>query len=98
MFLYYLGLGGLLFCLGLFGLLYRENLLLILFCLELMFLALCFLFGSTAHFLALETDRVFVLFLLTVFLAQSAAGLVLFLLYVRRRNSLEIDEFSELKW
>ncbi len=98
MYFYYLLLGLLLFLIGFFGLFYRKNLLNILLSAELMIIALSFLVSVMAQFLALESDRGYVLFILTAFFCNFVCGSLLMVYLTRVGEVPDPDCYSELKW
>ena len=93
-----LTLSGILFALSFAGIfLNRKNVILLLMCIELMLLAVNFNFVAFSRFLGDLDGQVFVFFVLTVAAAEAAMALALVVLLFRRRESLNAEEFSEMK-
>ncbi|GAB4386268.1 MAG: NADH-quinone oxidoreductase subunit NuoK [Phycisphaerales bacterium] len=94
---HYLVLSGAMFTLGLVGFITRRNLIIMFLCTELMFQAagLALIAFSRYH---LNLDgQTFVIFVLTVAAAEAAMALALVVLLFRRRESLNAEEWAELK-
>lgn len=89
---------ALLFTIGIMGIfMNRRNIISVLLSIELILLSININFVAFSHYLGDLGGQVFVLFILTVVAAESAIGLAIFLVYFRNRNSLSIEEMSELK-
>ena len=86
-----------LFTCGLVGFLSRRNMIIMFLCTELMFQAAALAmiaFGAVHHDVS---GQVFVIFILTVAAAEAALALGLIVLLYRRRETLDSEEWSELK-
>lgn len=98
MFAYYLLVAVTLFGIGLFGILTRRNMVVVLLCIELMLNSTNIVFVAVSNFLASGSGRVFVFFVLTVSAAEVAVGLALVITIFRRFDTVNIDDFSRMKW
>ena len=91
-------LGAALFCISVAGIfLNRKNVLILLMCIELMLLAVNMNFVAFSRFLDHIDGQVFVFFILTVAAAEAAIGLAILVVLFRNRNSIGVDEISDLK-
>ena len=93
----YLALAAILFCTGVWGLINSRNAVRVLMSIELMlnavnlsFVALSTLYGATG--------QVFVVFVLTVAAAEAAVALAMAVLIYRRRETVDLDRISVLRW
>tara|TARA_B100001057_G_scaffold405381_1_gene418305 strand:+ start:10210 stop:10467 length:258 start_codon:yes stop_codon:yes gene_type:complete len=75
----------------------RKNILILLMSLELMFLSVNFNLITLGNYLGDLTGQVFVFFVLTVVAAESAIGLAILIVLFRNKNSIDVDDLSELK-
>ncbi len=95
----YLLISSALFSIGVFGLLARRNLVALLISLELI------LNSASLNFLAFEkfssvnktTGQVFALFIIALAAAEVSIGLSLILLLSRKKNSIDVENATELK-
>jgi NADH-quinone oxidoreductase subunit K len=94
---HYLFVSAAMFAIGVIGFLTRRNLIIMFLCTELMFqgagLALI-AFGR--HHLRLD-GQTFVIFVLTIAAAEAALALALVVLLFRRRETLDADQWAEMK-
>lgn len=93
----YLLVAGLLFTLGFFGVLVRRNTLVLYMCLELMLTAVGLAFVAFSRFNGTMDGALFVFFILTVAAAEVAVGLAIIVALYRKRQSVELDDLTELK-
>ena len=94
---HYLFVSAAMFCVGLIGFLTRRNLIVMFLCTELMFQAAGIALIAFGRFHLNHTGETFVIFVLTVAAAEAAMALALVVLLFRRRESLNADEWAELK-
>jgi len=95
---HYLTLGAVLFALSVIGIfLNRKNLIVLLMAIELMLLAVNTNFVAFSHYLGDMQGQIFVFFILTVAVAESAIGLAILVLLFRNRSSVNVDELNSLK-
>lgn len=96
--IHYLTLAAVIFTIGVFGLfLNRRNMIVILMSIELMLLAVTLNFVTFSAYLGDIGGQIFSMFILTVAAAESAIGLAILVVFFRRKESIEIEEISELK-
>ena len=95
---FYLALSGLVFLIGLVGVLVRRNLIVILLSIELMLNATNINFVAFSAYLGNLAGQVFVFFALTVAAAEVAVGLAIIIALYRHHESINVDDFSMLKW
>ena len=96
---YPLVLSALLFCLGIYGVLVRRNAILVLMSIELMLNAVnlnLVAFDSWVRD-AMHSGQVFALFVITIAAAEVGLGLAIVLLLYRNRDSVQVDEATELR-
>ena len=88
---------ALIFVIGMFGFLTRRNMIVMFLCTELMFqgVALAMVTFSRLHLDV--SGQVFVIFILTVAAAEAALALGLAILLNRRRQTLDVGAWSELR-
>lgn len=95
---HYLVLSAILFAMGTFGVLTRKNAIVVFMCIELMLNAVNLSFIALSHFLGSMDGQVFVFFVMTVAAAEAAVGLALMIAFFRNRESIDVEDFSLLKW
>jgi len=94
----YLTLAAILFAISIAGIfLNRKNVIVLLMCVELMLLAANINFIAFSHYLNDTAGQVFVFFILTVAAAEAAIGLAILVVLFRNRNSINVDQLSEMK-
>jgi NADH-quinone oxidoreductase subunit K len=97
---HYLALSGMLFMIGAAGVLLRRNLIVIYMCLELMLNAANLALISFDRFSVIPTvnGQVMVFFIITVAAAEVAVGLALIVALYRTRQTVNVNEFTEMKF
>ena len=90
-------LSAILFCLGAIGVLVRRNPLIMFMSIELMLNAVNLAFVAFSRYLNSLDGQVFVFLILTVAAAEVAVGLAIIVALFRARESVDVDEVSELK-
>ena len=94
----YLTLGAILFALSVAGIfINRKNVIILLMCVELMLLAVNMNFIAFSHFHEHTVGQVFVFFILTVAAAEAAIGLAILVVLFRSKQSINVDDMSELR-
>ncbi len=94
----FLTLAALLFGLGIAGIVVnRKNMVVLLMSIELILLAVNTNFIAFSYFLHDLAGQVFVFFILTVAAAEAAIGLAIFVVLYRKRHTIEVDQFDELR-
>jgi NADH-quinone oxidoreductase subunit K len=88
----------LLFVLGVVGVFLRRNLITIFMCVELMLNGVNLSFVAFSRSLGTLDAQILVFFVLTVAAAEAAVGLAIIIALHRRKDTLDVDSFSLLKW
>ena len=86
-----------LFALGLLGVIVRRNLLVMLMCMELMLNGVNLSLATFAHTLGSAVGAVLVFLIFVVAAAEIAIAIPIVLLLVRRKRTLDIESYSDLK-
>ena len=95
---HFLILAALLFLIGVVGIfLNRKNIITLLMAIELMLLAVNINFIAFSHYLGDLAGQVFVFFILTVAVAESAIGLAIIIVVFRNNQSINVDDLNRLK-
>jgi NADH-quinone oxidoreductase subunit K len=95
---HYLILSAIVFVIGICGIfLNRKNIIIILMSIELMLLSVNINMVSFSVHLHDLMGQIFTMFVLTVAAAEAAIGLAILVVFYRKKNSIEIDDVSELK-
>ena len=94
---YYIILSAILFTLGALGVLIRRNAILIFMAVELMLNAANLAFVAFARAHGNLDGQIFVFFVMTVAAAEVAVGLALIVAIFRTRESIDVDQLSNLK-
>ena len=95
---YYLILSALVFLTGVAGVLIRRNIIAILLSIELMLNATNINFVAFSEHLQDMGGQVFVFFALTVAAAEVAVGLALIIALHRSKSSINVEDFTLMKW
>jgi len=93
----YLAVGAILFGLGLVGFLTRRNLIIMFLCAEMMLQGVAVNLVAFARKHGNLSGQVLVLFILTVAACEAAVALALILMLYRRRRSLDVSLWQELR-
>ena len=88
---------ALLFVIGLFGFMTRRNMIVMFLCTELMFQGVALAMVTFGRMHLDVSGQVFVIFILTVATAEAALALGLVVLLYRRRATLDVGVWSELR-
>lgn len=94
---HYLVLSALLFSLGLYGVLTRKNAVGVLMAVELMFNSVNINLMAFSHYLQDTMGMAFAVFVITVAAAEVTVGVALLLALYRNRNSIQVDQMTELR-
>jgi NADH-quinone oxidoreductase subunit K len=92
-----LGVSMALFALGLTGVIVRRNLLVMLMCMELMLNGVNLSLVTFAHQMSAAAGAVLVFLVFVVATAEIAIAIPIVLLLVRRKRTLDADEYADLK-
>lgn len=94
----YLAVSACLFIIGIFGIfINRKNVIILLMCIELVLLAVNINFVAFSSALNDLLGQVFALLVLTVAAAEAAIGLAILVSFFRNRNTIAVEDISELK-
>ena len=94
---YTLGLSALLFSIGVAGVIVRRNAIILFMCIELMLNAVNLAFVSLSPYAGVQ-GQVFVFFVIAVAAAEAAVGLAIIIAVFRHSESVDIKNFSLLRW
>jgi NADH-quinone oxidoreductase subunit K len=94
---HYLIVGAVLFALGLIGFLARRNLIIMFLCVEMMLQGVAINLTAFARYRGNLQGQAFVLFILTVAACEAAIALALILMLYRRRHSLDVSKWQDLR-
>ena len=94
---YYIGLSAILFTLGALGILVRRNAIIIFMSVELMLNAANLAFIAFARYYQVMSGQIFVFFVMAVAAAEVAVGLALIVAIFQSKQSIDVDEISNLK-
>lgn len=97
---HYLLLGTVLFGIGAYGVFAKRNAIAVLMSIELMLNAVNVNFVAINRFLqpAAGMGQLFAIFVIVVAAAEVAVGLALIISIYRHRKSVDLNDFSLLKW
>lgn len=93
----YLVVGAILFALGLIGFLTRRNLIIMFLSAEMMLQGVTINLTAFARFHGNLQGQVFTLFIITVAACEAGIALALFLMLYRRRHSLDVSIWQDLR-
>ena len=94
---YSLGLSALLFSIGVVGVMVRRNAIVLFMCVELMLNAVNLAFVALSPFAGVQ-GQVMVFFVIAVAAAEAAVGLAIMIAVFRHRESLDMKNYSLLRW
>ena len=92
-----LGLSAILFGIGVMGVIVRRNAIVLFMCVELMLNAVNLAFVALSPYAGLQ-GQIFVFFVIAVAAAEAAVGLSIVISIFRHRESVDIKNFSLLRW
>lgn len=90
-------LGALLFVIGMLGVLVRRNAIIVFLSIELQLNAVNLSFVALSRYLGIE-GQLFVFFIMTVAAAEAAVGLAIIISIFRHYESVNVENFSLLRW
>ncbi len=93
---HYLIVSAILFCIGLVGVYRRKNLLLLLFSTEILLNAVNVGFAAVSKFYGDLTGQLFAFFIIAVAASEVAVGLGLFIVWYKRRGTLDVDSMQSM--
>ncbi len=94
---HYIFVSAALFVIGLIGFLTRRNLIIMFLCTELMFQGAGVALVAFGRYHLDFSGQTFLIFVLTVAAAEAAMALALVVLLFRRKESLDAEEWSEMR-
>jgi len=94
---YSLGLSAILFAIGVAGVIVRRNAIVLFMCVELMLNAVNLAFVALSPYAGLQ-GQIFVFFVIAVAAAEAAVGLAIMIAVFRHRESVDVKNFSLLRW
>lgn len=94
---HYLFVSMAMFTIGLIGFLTRRNLIIMFLCTEIMFQAAAIALIAFSRYSLDLTGQSFLIFVLTIAAAEAALALALVVLLFRRRESLDAQDWAEMK-
>ena len=92
-----MALSALLFSIGVAGVVVRRNAIVLFMCIELMLNAVNLAFVALSPFAGVQ-GQVFVFFVIAVAAAEAAVGLAIIISVFRHSESVDIKNFSLLRW
>lgn len=90
-------LSALLFVIGAFGVLIRRNAIIVFLCIELQLNAVNLSFVAFSRYLGIE-GQLFAFLVMTVAVAEAAVGLAIIISIFRHYETVNVENFSLLKW
>ena len=94
---YSLGLSAILFAIGVAGVMVRRNAIVLFMCVELMLNAVNLAFVALSPYAGVQ-GQVFVFFVIAVAAAEAAVGLAIMIAVFRHKDSVDVKNFSLLRW
>ena len=94
---YPLALSAILFAIGVAGVIVRRNAIVLFMCVELMLNAVNLAFVALSPYAGVQ-GQVFVFFVIAVAAAEAAVGLAIMISVFRHKESLDMKNFSLLRW
>jgi NADH-quinone oxidoreductase subunit K len=92
-----LGLSAVLFAIGAAGVVIRRNAIILFMCIELMLNAVNLAFVALSPYAGIQ-GQVFVFFVIAVAAAEAAVGLAIIISVFRHSETVDIKNFSLLRW
>ena len=92
-----LALSAVLFSIGAFGVVVRRNAIILFMCVELMLNAVNLAFVALSSYAGIQ-GQVFVFFVIAVAAAEAAVGLAIIISVFRHAESVDLENFSLLRW
>jgi len=94
---HYLFVSAAMFAIGLIGFTTRRNLIIMFLCTELMFQGAGIALVAFGRYHLNHTGEAFVIFVITIAAAEAAMALALVVLLFRRRETLDAEEWQQMK-
>jgi NADH:ubiquinone oxidoreductase subunit K len=93
----FLLLAAVIFCIGVYGVIARRNAVLVLMSIELILNSVSLNLVAFALMSGTVDGQVFALFVIAIAAAEVGVGLAMVLMIYRNRQSIALDELSEMK-
>lgn len=90
-------LAALIFVIGTLGVIVRRNVIIMFLCIELQLNAVNLTFVALSRIMGIE-GQLFVFFVMTVAAAEAAVGLAIIISIFRHYETVNVDNFTLLKW
>ena len=94
---HYLMLSLVLFCLGIIGVMVRRNFITVLLSLELIFNAVNLNLLAFSYRLGALSGQILAIFVITIAAAEAAVGLGLIIALMRLKDTVTLDDASEMR-
>ena len=94
---WYILLSAAVFSIGVYGFLARRNVILMLISIELMLNAVNINLVAMSHYLQDLSGQILTFFVITVAAAEAALGLAIIIALFRNKETLNVDELTEMK-
>ena len=88
---------GLIFVIGTLGVIVRRNVIIMFLCIELQLNAVNLTFVAFSRIVGIE-GQIFVFFVIAVAAAEAAVGLAIIISIFRHYETVDVKNFSLLKW
>ncbi|MCX7880035.1 MAG: NADH-quinone oxidoreductase subunit NuoK [Ignavibacteria bacterium] len=95
---FYLILSSIIFTIGTIGVLTRRNAIVVFMSIELMLNAVNLTFVAFSAFFGDVAGQIFVFFVMAVAAGEATIGLAIVLALFRKKQTVYVDEASNLKW
>ncbi len=95
---YYLALSATIFLIGAVGVLTRRNALIVFMSIELMLNAVNLTLVAYSSFFGIVAGQILVFFVITVAAAEAAVGLAIVIALYRKKQTVNLEDVSLLKW
>lgn len=87
-----------LFSIGVMGVLLRRNIIIIFMSIELMLNSVNLLFTAFSSYASNPAGQIFVFFVMVVAAAEITIGLAIVVMIHRNTKTVDVNEWSKLKW
>lgn len=95
---HYLALSAIMFVIGAAGVLSRRNALIVFMSIELMLNSVNLTLVAYSSYLGSTTGQMLVFFVMTVAAAEAAVGLAIIIALYRKKQTVNLEEISIMKW
>jgi NADH-quinone oxidoreductase subunit K len=95
---WYLALSAILFVMGVLGVLFRRNVIVVLMSIELMLNAVNLTLVALSQSFGDAAGQILVFFVMSVAAAEAAVGLAIVIALFRRKESVNVNDFTLFKY